>query len=309
MRWLVCLLWLGIWGWAQPLSILWLADFNGPYGSLSYAPSVAKVLQQTTAVWRPSLVVLAGDVVAGQSQSLPPERFGQMWALFDREVAQPLSKAGIPYAWTPGNHDASRLPGYGREREAAKRYFEQKPLPLRFAESSQYPFAYSFVLNGVYFLLWDASSPRLPSLAWVETQLASVAAQTARLRMVVGHLGLFGVAAGSKGQEVLAQHHAIWELLQKHRVDWLVSAHQSVFYRSKLGRTELLLLGGVGGRDYRGYPNTARSVVSWLEIDPSGAVQEQAWLLPSLQALPLSTLPPFIDAVGGRLIRRDLLPP
>ena len=45
-------------------------------------------------------------------------------------------------------------------------------------------------------MAWDGSSSHLPAdtLAWVESALSSEAAQSAKARMVLSHLPLYGVA-------------------------------------------------------------------------------------------------------------------
>ena len=41
-----------------------------------------------------------------------------MWTEFHRTVTEPLAAAGIPFAITPGNHDASAYPNFAHERAA-----------------------------------------------------------------------------------------------------------------------------------------------------------------------------------------------
>ena len=58
---------------------------------------------------RPDLVLVTGDMVAGQRAGLD---YGAMWAGWHRAVTDPLRAAGIPMAVTPGNHDASGYAQY-----------------------------------------------------------------------------------------------------------------------------------------------------------------------------------------------------
>ncbi|HEY9908918.1 MAG TPA: hypothetical protein V6D18_15080, partial [Thermosynechococcaceae cyanobacterium] len=46
-------------------------------------------------------------MVAGQSPSLGRSEIEAMWAGFERHVGGPIRKAGVPFGFTIGNHDAS----------------------------------------------------------------------------------------------------------------------------------------------------------------------------------------------------------
>jgi hypothetical protein len=100
-------------------------DVNGAYGDLAYPSAVPRVVSAVVEVWRPELVLLPGDLVAGQDRSLPDDRFEAMWQSFDATIAAPLRAAGIAYVAAMGNHDASSLRDRGgsfafaRERDAA----------------------------------------------------------------------------------------------------------------------------------------------------------------------------------------------
>ena len=72
------------------------------------------------------LVISAGDLIAGQKASLTAPQVQAMWAAFDQSVRGPLAQAGIPFAFTLGNHDAS-LPG---DRREAQRLTEDRTAPF-----------------------------------------------------------------------------------------------------------------------------------------------------------------------------------
>jgi hypothetical protein len=57
-------------------------------------------ITRITDVWRPDIVLSAGDMVAGQKADLPDTRFPEMWA-FDAAVAA-HSGIGIPFGFALG---------------------------------------------------------------------------------------------------------------------------------------------------------------------------------------------------------------
>ena len=61
----------------------------------------------------------------------------------------------------------------------------------------QFPFRYTVLHQGVFWLIWDASSAQISddSLTWARQQLASSAAATADV-LVVGHLPMVGISQG-----------------------------------------------------------------------------------------------------------------
>src|SRR5690554_714409 len=266
MRYLLTLLLLcasasaqSVWEWAaapEPggLRILLLGDFNGPYGSVNYPGLLDRVLDQAPA-WEPDLVLMPGDLIAGQDRRLPDERFAEMWAGFDRHVATPLRAAGLPYAPAIGNHDGSAMRGPGgyafqRERDAAAAYWGQEMYGsnLAYVERSDFPFHYSFAVRDVFIVVWDASNAVITEeqLAWVGVQLRSPSALSAEHRWLVGHLALAGVATGrDRRGEVLHHGDAIARLLMRLGVDTYVSGHQAAWYPGTLGGLELVMTGGI----------------------------------------------------------------
>jgi len=260
------------------LRLVVFGDFNGPYGSLDYPPAVARTVAAIVDVWRPDLLVLLpGDLVAGQSRSLPDDRFAAMWAAFDLAVAAPLREAGIPYAATMGNHDASKLRdtdggfAFARERDAAAAYWRASHhlAGLAGADLEGYPFAWSFRLGPLFVAVLDASGPVLDQAerAWLRAALRSPPAHTAALRWVVGHLPLVGIAEGrAREGEVLWRAEELRNLLHEEGVDTYVSGHQAAFYAGRWGDLELLFAGGVGARRLLGSSAPARSAVAVVDI-------------------------------------------
>jgi hypothetical protein len=294
-----------------------LGDINGSFGATEYAPGVHQAVRYTTTLWRPDLVLLPGDLVAGQSHRLPETRFAQMWAAFERDIAAPLRAAGIPYAPTIGNHDGSSLRradgtfAFARERQAAADYWRRHPPPLAFIDLD-FPFHYTFNLGPLFVLVWDGSSATLfpNTLAWAEQALQSEAAQRADLRLVMGHLPLFGVAEGrDRPGEILAEGERLRQWLVERDVDIYLSGHHHAYYPARLGEVILLHAGAaVAPRRLLG-ETFARPTVTVLDIDLAPlTLRLTTFELRDWQEVVLTDLPPFLDTSTGRLWRIDQTP-
>jgi hypothetical protein len=119
--------------------------------------------------------------------NLPSARFPEMWRAFDATVGRPLRRAGIPLGFALGNHDASaaRAAGGGylfaRERDFAAAYWRDpahRPV-LQYVDARNFPFSYSFVLGGVFFVAVDASTHVIQATG---RSSASTCLKTARAR-------------------------------------------------------------------------------------------------------------------------------
>ncbi len=72
------------------LRVVVVSDLNGAYGSTAYEPEVHRTVRLIREVWRPDLVLAAGDLVAGQRPALTDGNVRAMWAAFDSSVAGPM---------------------------------------------------------------------------------------------------------------------------------------------------------------------------------------------------------------------------
>ena len=298
---------------ARPFRAVFLSDFNGPYGSTTYPAPLARVMQRIVNEWKPDIVLSAGDVVGAQKLTLTNAQRRAMWQAFDRNVAAPLRKAGIPSAFAVGNHDGSSLRNargrfvYQADRAALAAYWREpahRPaLPL--SDASRFPFAYTFVFRGVFFAVVDASSNELQDRAWLEAQLASPAALGARLRVVIGHLPLAGFSSErNTAGDVLRDAAALRALFERAGVLAYVSGHHAAYYPGRLGELNVLATGGIGGRDYVGHPGTARSTVTVADFDPAGGVMKlRTFDAASGTEVPVGSLPPRIEGLGGPVVR------
>ncbi len=293
------------------LRVVVLGDFNGPYGTVGYAPALARLVERIPS-WQPDLVLLPGDLIAGQDHSLPAERFAGMWDGFDREVAQPLRQAGIPFAASLGNHDGSSLRTaagftFARERAAASDYWQRvrSDLLVREHDTAGFPFDWSFSVGGLFVIVWDASSAMVTSgqLEWLHEQLASEAALAADFRWLVGHLPLVGVAERrDRPGEVLSGGSELASELRAAGLDTYVSGHQAAWYPGELGGLELLMSGGLGGRRLIAGSAPVRSTVTVVDLWPSsGAVTYTTFDIMTGETVHPEELPAELAGFGGHV--------
>ena len=278
--------------------------------------------------WKPDLVFSAGDLIGGQKSGQSAAQLDAMWAAFEREVREPLQRAGLPFAFALGNHDASAAPGFAPDRDAARRYWQAHRPALNYADAGQFPFWYSHILRAcphtggtaggtpgktgcqtVFVAVVDATTDTLQSERWLQAQLASPAARSARMRIVMGHLPLYGLSVGrSKAGEVLRSGERLRGLLEQWKVNLYISGHHAAYYLGRRGHLALLASGGIGARDYVGRPGSARSVVSVLDLDlTSGEARSAPFDADTGQPMAPAGLPARIDGYGGQIERLDLL--
>ncbi|NET43803.1 metallophosphoesterase [Okeania sp. SIO2B3] len=232
-----------------------ISDLNSSYGSTNYQPQVEKTIPLISE-WQPDLVLCAGDIIAGQKLSLTEENIQAMWDGFDRYIATPLRQAKQPFAITIGNHDASGYIKSGKfifakERRLAQDYWSQhqKDLNLKFFDAKGFPFYYSFLHKEIFYLIWDASTFQIPKqqLEWAEKSLASSQAQTAKMRIVMGHLPFYAVApTKNKMGDVLAKADELRTMLEKYNVHLYISGHHHAYFPGYKGNLKLLYSGALG---------------------------------------------------------------
>jgi hypothetical protein len=296
-----------------------ISDLNSAYGSTTYESEVTQAIALIPQ-WQPNLVLGGGDMVAGQKQSLTPAQIQAMWSAFDQAVAAPLRRAQLPFGFTIGNHDGSGAlsqsgtPLFARERELAAAYWNNpRHNPgLAFVDRAQFPFYYTFADNNVFYLVWDASTARIApqQLAWVEKSLGSSVAQGAKLRIVIGHLPLYGIAVGrDKPGEVLDRSEQLRSLLERYRVHTYISGHQHAYYPGHRGKLELLHAGALGGGPRRllgseGSPQKTLTVVDiYLNRETTTYT---TYDMATLKVIDQKQLPRLIVGHNGTVLRRDL---
>jgi len=304
----------------QDFRIVVISDLNSQYGSTEYEPEVEQAIALIRQ-WQPDLVLGGGDMIAGQKASLSPAQIRAMWTSFDRHIAQPLRQEKIPFGFTIGNHDGSSAIKeqnfvFQQERDLAQAYWlkHQPQLGLNFIDRANYPFYYSFRQNGIFFLVWDASSHNLQQtqLEWVKTALNSKIARQSKTKIALGHLPLYPIVeAKNKPGEYLAQGEELRSLLQQHQVQMYISGHHHAYYPGKKAELQLLHAGalGQGARqliDSNLPPHPTITIVD-LELPESQftytSYNAQTWDLIDTQQLPKS-----IKGDYGVILRHDLEP-
>ena len=119
-------------------SIAFISDLNGRYGSVSYDARVTAAVN-TIIELRPEAVISTGDMVAGQKSRLDSTRLNEMWHAFNFAVADPLARAGIPFAVAVGNHDGSAYPEYALDRAHFETQWLARSPPLDILPGSAWP--------------------------------------------------------------------------------------------------------------------------------------------------------------------------
>jgi 3',5'-cyclic AMP phosphodiesterase CpdA len=302
------------------LRLVAISDLNSSYGSTSYLPVVLRAVKLIPS-WKPDLVLCGGDMVAGQKQGLSQVHLSAMWASFDRQLLAPLRRAGLPVAITMGNHDASAARSGGRyvfelDRQEAGRYWrgQRDSLGLEFVDASRFPFAYSVRQHDLFLLVWDASSATVPTeqVAWAERQLSSPAAQSARLRLVLGHLPLYAVGQGRDTPgNVLQQSDALRQLLERTGAHAYISGHHHAYFPGRVGQLDLLHLGALGSGPRRRLQDNTPPVQTltlidafWPRGDGAGRTVYTSFNMTTLQPIRSQQLPAQIRPSRGPLLGR-----
>jgi hypothetical protein len=275
------------------LRLVAISDLNSSYGSTSYLSEVLRAVQLIPA-WKPDLVLCGGDMVAGQKQGLSQVHLSAMWASFDRQLLSPLRRAGLPVAITMRS--------------------QRDSLGLEFVDASRFPFAYSVRQHDLFLLVWDASSATVPAdqVAWAERQLSSPAAQSARLRLVLGHLPLYAVGQGRDTPgNVLQQSDALRQLLERTGAHAYISGHHHAYFPGRVGQLDLLHLGALGSGPRRRLQDNTPPVQTLTLIDafwPSGdgAVRTvyTSFNMTTLQPIRSQQLPAQIRPSRGPVLGR-----
>lgn len=296
---------------AQVHRIVVISDLNNAYGAVDYEPEVLATIDKIIHEWKPQLVLCGGDMVAGQRPSLSDSRVDSMWMAFDTFVAKPLRDAGIPFAFTIGNHDGSGYPNHARDRLSASKYWnDPRHTPdLDFIDRGEFPFWYSFRSGPVFIASWDASTESIPqeNLSWLESQLSTDAATQARYRFTVGHLPLYGVAIGrdTKGN-VIAQADSMRSWLETKDVDLYVSGHHHAWYPGRHTYLNLLNAGAIGSGPRSLLDGSEpRKTVTVIDIPLDGSPWlETTYDAATWEVIAPSTLPATLETLNGTIIRR-----
>lgn len=258
---------------------------------------------------QPDLLISTGDMVAGQRRPhLARNQINAMWQAFHDHVSDPFEKASIPFAVTPGNHDASAYKGFTLERDIYAKQWEKRKPELRFLDDTHYPFYYAFELQGVLFVSIDATvvGP-LPSTQgqWLAATLQHYGASHRKI-VVFSHLPLWPVSQGREREYI--GDYELQALLEQENVDVFLSGHHHAFYpgtekgvayisQSCLGAGPRRLI-GTGRKSQRSF-----TVLEFLD----DTVKIAAYAGPLFtDTIDWSTLPTELSYLGSRLQRLGL---
>ena len=296
------------------LKIGFISDLNSRYGSLNYIPQVSQGLRNLISL-NPSLVVCAGDMIAGQKRGLSSFRLDAMWGSFARNVLLPVRRAGIPFMPAVGNHDGA--PGFEVDRASLRRFWNSQRdfLGLNFVDIADFPFHYTVLQDDVFWLVWDASSALIPQqqIIWARRQLLSAAANRAKLRFAVGHLPLVGISQGrDKPGEYLANSPLIQDILETGNVHGYISGHQHAWYSGRKGQLDLIHLGALGGGPRRLIQGGKPAQNTYSTIDISWANQqliEKSFAANDGVSIAWNWLPDILSTHSGEITRNSRVRP
>lgn len=299
-----------------------ISDLNSNYGSTDYLPEVITGMKLLPD-WQPDLVICGGDMVAGQSLDLSASEIEAMWAAFDAKILAPVRSAGLPFALTLGNHDASgyqeNSPSgkhftYVLDRQESEKYWQghQSDTDLTFVEASGFPFYYSFTNKDIFYLTWDASSANVPpdQVAWADKALSSPAAQNAKLRIVLGHLPMYAVSQKrDRPGEYLNGADELRQLLERHNVHTYISGHDHAYFPGKIGNLNTLNLGALGSGPKSLLATTTAPFQTLTIMDvflTTATTVYTTYNMNTLKVVDPQALPRQIVGPTGRELRQDL---
>lgn len=296
-----------------------ISDLNSAYGSTDYRREVIEGITLLPE-WQPDMVICGGDMVAGQSISLSAAEIEAMWTAFDEKILSRIRTAGLPFSLTIGNHDASGYKDengeflYVLDREATTKYWEghKADTNLSFIEASGFPYYYSFKQNDIFFLIWDASSANVPpeQVAWADRALATTEAQSAKLRIAMGHLPMYAVSQRrDRAGEFLNQADELRTLLERHKVHTYISGHHHAYFPGKSGELNMLHLGalGSGPKSLLTTTNAAFQTLTVMDVFLNTAnTVYTTYNMNTREVVDPQTLPRLIVGPNGRELRRDV---
>lgn len=292
------------------LRVAVISDLNGSYGSTRYEPTVPLAVRRLVEL-KPDLVISTGDMIAGQRLHPPltAPAIEAMWTSFHATVTEPIAAARIPFAVTPGNHDASAYETFALERQTYRdQWLERRP-DVRFVDERDYPFRYAFALGGTLFISLDVTRVGVldaEQKRWLDTLLRREAGQF-RHRIVFSHLPVYPFTRGRE-TEVTADH-GLEGILREHDVELYLSGHHHAFYpgyRAGIRFVSQACL-GAGPRALIGGSARSERAITIIDIADTGRISVEALAAPDFtREIERTTLPPQIATRYGTLVRDDL---
>jgi hypothetical protein len=286
---------------ATAIRVAVVSDLNDSYGSTTYGTAVHDAVRSILDD-PPDVVLSTGDMVAGQQSGLD---YRAMWRGFHAAVSDPLARAGIPFAVTPGNHDASGYASFSAERSIFEDEWLARKPDLDWVDDSDYPLRYAFTVGDTLFVSLDDTTVGALSSAQ-RTWLDGVLDTPATVRIVYGHVPLYPFAIGRESEALFDD--TLEDLLVAHGVQLFVSGHHHAYYPGKRGSLRLVGTSclGSGARNLIGTSSTSPKTVLRFTVE-GGAITGLDAYGGSDFTTPVarSSLPTSVGSGADRITRDD----
>jgi 3',5'-cyclic AMP phosphodiesterase CpdA len=286
-----------------------VSDLNSSYGKTTYRDEVHASARWIARELRPDLVISTGDHVAGMKRGVDLDG---MWSGFHAAFTDELARAGVPFAPTPGNHDASAYDAYAGERERYVAEWEGRRPEVDFVDDAHYPLRYAFRSGPALFVSLDVTVARAlddAQLAWLEGVLARGA--DAPVKVVFGHIPLRAFVGGKKRDEVVRDAR-LEAALERAGVDAYLSGHHHAYYPGRSAGMRMVAMPclGSGARKLVGTQEASARGVVVLEIDAGGVRSVESHTASSgfVDVVPRQALPERLGD-GERAVWRDDVSP
>jgi hypothetical protein len=287
-----------------PIRVVVISDLNDSYGSTTYSTPVHDAVSAIVGL-QPDVVLSTGDMVAGQQGGLD---YAGMWAGFHTAVSDQLATVAIPFAVSPGNHDASGYAGFEGERDIYVAQWQARRPEVEFVDDSAYPLRYSFRVEAAFFVALDSTTVGAldaEQMTWLDAQLGE---SDAPIEIVYGHVPLVPFTVGRE-TEIIGDP-ALEEMLEAHGVAMFISGHHHAYYPGRRGGVRHVSMAclGSGPRALIGTKTTSSRAILVLEIDGDGAVT----MLEGLSgdafdlAIPRTDLPESLTYGKWSVVRDDV---
>ena len=293
---------------AESVRVAVISDLNGSYGSTEYSRHVHKAVEAIVAL-SPDIVLSTGDMVAGQRRpALSDQEVRAMWRAFHEAVTEPLARAGIPLAATPGNHDGSGYSGFEAERRIYEDEWQARRPELDFANAETYPFFYAFDIGAARIVSIDATRVgRIDADQMLALETVFDGAGPARI--VFSHMPLWPFTV-ERETEIIGDP-ALERLLERNGVDLYLSGHHHAYYPGQIEAFSVISQAELGGGPKRliGAQQTGHKSITLLDIEPDGQIRVSTLRGPDfLIPVDVRTLPEQLNT-PERVIRRiDTVP-
>ncbi|QDU32721.1 Calcineurin-like phosphoesterase [Poriferisphaera corsica] len=228
-----------------------LSDANSSYGETTYRKDVRDLIRLTTQHIKPDLVISAGDLIAAQKRGFGQDILNSMWQGFDNAVYLPLKRAAIPFAPTPGNHDASGYPAFKIDCDVFRARWQDpnnKP-PLNFVGwLNDFPTYYAHSVNNILFLSLNITTMEpLDSQQWAFIEEALANANNFDHVFVTAHVPPYPIAHGRETQCMTPDDAArITKLFADNNVSVFFTGHHHAYYKARKKGLNLISLNACG---------------------------------------------------------------